>query len=169
MRIIFGASLVIALILVCSSLVEAQSPQQYYGEAGGEITGHVIGADGYPVDWAAVHATNNQSTYEAFSGMSGIYLMRIPIGTYNVTVDVPGYIARGATVNVTENSLHTVNFYLEVAVLTSYSTTSTSSFTTTTSVAEFQANAAPLIIALVLAATLICVSESRKRKPHSIE
>ena len=168
MRIIFGASLVIALILVCSSLVEAQSPQQYYGEAGGEITGHVIGADGYPVDWAAVHATNNQSTYEAFSGMSGIYLMRIPIGTYNVTVDVPGYMARGATVNVTENSLHTVNFYLEVAVLTSYSTTSTSSFTTT-SVPEFQANAAPLIIALVLAATLICISESRKRKPHSIE
>jgi len=146
-----GASLVIALILVCSSSVEAQSPQQYYGEPGGEITGHVIGADGYPVDWAAVHASNDQHTYEVFSGMSGVYLMRIPTGTYNVTVEVPGYRARGETVNVTENSLHTVNFYLEVAV------------------PEFQSNTAPLVIALILAATLICISERRKRKTHSIQ
>ncbi len=143
--------MIIALLLVGSRLVEAQSPQQYYGEPGGEITGHVIGVDGYPVDWAAVHASDGQRTYEVFSGMSGVYLMRIPTGMYNVTVDVPGYRADGATVNVTENSSKTVNFHLEVAV------------------PEFQSNTAPLATALMLAATHICISERRKRKTHSIE
>ncbi|MGA2973614.1 MAG: carboxypeptidase-like regulatory domain-containing protein [Candidatus Bathyarchaeia archaeon] len=146
MRTILAASLVIALLLVGSRLVEAQSPQQYYGDPGGEITGHVIGVDGYPVDWAAVRASDGQRTYEVFSGMSGVYLMRIPTGTYNVTVDVPGYRADGATVNVTKNSSNTVNFRLEVAV------------------PEFQSNPAQLVMALTLAGTLIFISKRGPRK-----
>ena len=138
------ASLFVALLLIGSRLVGAQSAQQYYGEPGGEITGRVIGANGYPVDWAAVHASAGQQTYEVFSGMSGVYLMRVPVGTYFVTVDVPGYRADGVTVNVTANSSNTANFQLEVAV------------------PEFQLNTAQWLMALALAVTLIFISKGKK-------
>jgi len=116
MRFILAASLVLALVLIGSRLVFAQSTQQYYGGPGGVITGIVIGVSGHPFDWATIHASNSQQTFEAFSGMSGIYLMRVPAGTYNVTVYVQGYTANSATVNVTDNSSNTVNFYLQQAV-----------------------------------------------------
>lgn len=141
MRPILMASLFVALLLVGCRLVEAQSPQQYYGELGGEITGRVVGVDGYPVDWAAVHASDGQQTYQVFSGMSGVYLMRVPVGTYSVTVDVPGYRADGVTVNVTANSSNTANFQLEVAV------------------PEFQSNITPWVMTLTLAVTLIFISK----------
>ena len=147
------ASLFVTLLLVGCRLVEAQSPQQYYGELGGEITGRVVGVDGYPVDWAAVHASDGQQTYQVFSGMSGVYLMRVPVGMYSVTVDVPGYRADGVTVNVTANSSNTANFQLEVAV------------------PEFQSNIAQWVTALTLAVTLIFISKRApsKGKRHSIQ
>jgi hypothetical protein len=134
------ASLFVTLLLVGCRLVEAQSPHQYYGELGGAITGRVVGVDGYPVDWAAVHASDGQQTYQVFSGMSGVYLMRVPVGMYSVTVDVPGYRADGVTVNVTANSSNTANFQLEVAV------------------PEFQSNMAQWVLALTLLAALIIIS-----------
>lgn len=141
MRPILMASLFVTLLLVGCRLVVAQSPQQYYGELGGEITGRVVGVDGYPVDWAAVHANDGQQTYQVFSGMSGVYLMRVPVGMYYVTVDVPGYRADGVTVNVTADSSNTANFQLEVAV------------------PEFQSNIAQWVTALTLAVTLIFISK----------
>jgi len=112
MRFILTTSLVLALVLIGSRFVFAQSTQQYYGGPGGEITGMVIGVGGHPFDWATIYASNSQQTFEAFSGMSGVYQMRVPAGTYNVTVSVQGYTANSATVNVTDNSSNTVNFYL---------------------------------------------------------
>jgi len=116
MRFILTASLVLALVLISSRLVFAQTTQQYYGGPGGEITGMVIGVNGHPFDWATIHANNSQQTFEAFSGMSGVYQMRVPAGTYNVTVSVQGYTANSATVNVTDNSSNTINFYLQQPV-----------------------------------------------------
>ena len=69
--------------------------------------------------------------------------MRVPVGTYDVTVGVPGYRAGGVTVNVTANSLNTANFQLEVAV------------------PEFQSNIAQWMTIFTLAVTLILIS----RKP----
>ena len=116
MRLVLTASLVLALVLIGSRFVFAQSTQQYYGGPGGEITGMVIGVDGHPFDWATIYASNSQKTFEAFSGMSGVYQMRVPAGTYNVTVSVQGYMANSATVNVTDNSSNTVNFYLQLPI-----------------------------------------------------
>lgn len=104
--------LVIALILTGSRLVAGTSPQQYYGGPGGEITGYVIGANRYPLDWAAVLAIGTNHTFQAFSGMSGLYLIRVPVGAYNVTVNIPGYTADNVTVNVTDGSSTRVDFHL---------------------------------------------------------
>jgi uncharacterized membrane protein len=116
MRFVLTASLVLALVLIGSRFVFAQSTQQYYGGPGGEITGRVIGVNGQPFDWATIYASSSQQTFEAFSGMSGVYQMRVPSGTYKVSVSVQGYTANSATVNVTDNSSNTVNFYLQLAV-----------------------------------------------------
>ena len=106
-------------------------PYQYYSGKGGEIRGYVFGVDKEPFDWAAVYARNAQRTFQAFSGMSGFYEMRVPPGTYNLTINVPGYQAlvtnitdqNGATamkfyvnsmnITVSDGSLSVVNFYLQ--------------------------------------------------------
>ena len=84
---------------------------QYYSGEGGEIRGYVLGVDREPFDWAAVHARNTQHTFQAFSGMSGFYEMRVPPGTYNVTVDVPGYQALVTNTTVADSSRNMI-FYL---------------------------------------------------------
>jgi len=103
----------IALVLVGKVLVAAQSPQQYYGGPGGEITGYVIGTDNTPFDWALIYAKSATHTFQAFSGMSGMYQLRVPVGGYNVTTNVPGFRANSGRVNVTLNSSNTVNFQLQ--------------------------------------------------------
>jgi len=99
------------------SLVSAASTQDY--GPGGTISGTVVGPAGNVVDWAQIYAHNGNLTYQAFSGFSGFYLMRVPAGTYNVTVyDFynPTYWAQNASVNVTDGSVSTVNFYLQYPV-----------------------------------------------------
>ncbi len=147
MRAIVAASLVIALMLVGNRLAFAQSPQQYYSGPGGQITGYVIGVSGYPVDWALICASDGQNTFQVFSGMSGVYLMRVPVGTYNVTVHVSGYRADSVSVNVADGSSVTVNFHLKQSQV---------------AVPEFQPNITPIVMALALAAALI-IRRSPKR------
>jgi O-acetylhomoserine/O-acetylserine sulfhydrylase-like pyridoxal-dependent enzyme len=137
------ALLVVIIILVGAEFVFAISTKQYYGGPGGVITGTVIGVDGHPFDWATIYASNGQQVYEAFSGMSGVYQMRVPAGTYSVTVKAQGYTGNAATVSVTDNSSSTVNFSLEQAV------------------PEFPTLMAPLLISL--AATLILISRKAPR------
>ena len=138
---------------------------QYYSGEGGEIRGYVLGVDREPLDWAAVHARNTQHTFQAFSGMSGFYEMRIPPGTYNVTVDVPGYQAlvtnttladsqernmifylNGMNVTVSDGSTNVVNFYLELPQ---------------TPVPEFQP---PLALMLVIGSITVVLQLKRLKK-----
>lgn len=111
------ASLLFALLVFSSKFAFAQSPQQNYGGAGGQIAGHVIGVNGHPFDWALVNASDGQHAFTAFSGMSGFYLMWVPPGAYNVSVHVTGYWADSATVNVTQDSTVTVDFLLQQSLL----------------------------------------------------
>jgi Carboxypeptidase regulatory-like domain len=106
----------ITLLLMGSNLVFAAFAPKYYGGAGGTISGIVVGPTGNVVDWAQIYANNGNQTFEAFSGFNGLYLMRVPAGTFNVSVyDFynPQYWAQAANVTVTDGSLSTVNFYLQ--------------------------------------------------------
>ena len=78
--------LIIALALVEAGLVFASSAPEYYGGTGGTISGIVVNPNGSVVDWAQVYARAGNQTFQAFSGFSGFYLMRVPAGTYNVSV-----------------------------------------------------------------------------------
>ena len=143
------ALIVIVLMLSWGELVVALSPRQNYGGPEGQISGFVIGVNGYPVDWALVNATDGQHAFTAFSGMSGFYLMRVPSGTYNISVYAPGFWAYATGVNVTEDSTVEVDFHLQPS---------------TVPVPEIQPGLVPVVLALTIAAALAVSRRTSKRK-----
>jgi hypothetical protein len=144
--------LIIALALVEAGLVFASSAPEYYGGTGGTISGIVVNPNGSVVDWAQIYARSGNQTFEAFSGFSGFYSMRVPAGTYNVSVyDFynPTYWAPSANVTVTDGSLSTANFYLQPQP--------------PAAVPEFQPNI--LAFVCMLAIVGACVGARRMKKP----
>jgi hypothetical protein len=145
MRTLAAVLLVGALFLIGCRLVAAESTQQYYGDHAGNITGYVLDVTGRPHDWAEIYAKNSQHAYPAYSGYDGSYLLRVPVGVYNVTVNAPVFTgsntkltANGSTANVTENGTVRIDFHLQESPIP-----------------EFPPNFIPITLALVLATTLI--------------
>ena len=141
--------LAITLALVESNLVFAMSANPYSG-TGGTITGTVVSPSGNVVDWAQIYARSGNQTFEAFSGFSGLYLMRVPAGMYNVSVyDFynPQYRAANVNVTVTDGSSTTVNFYLQPPP---------------TPMPEFQPDVVALVSVFSVAATCIMARRFRK-------
>ena len=141
----------IALALAGSNLVLATSTPSYYGGPGGTISGIVVSPSGHLVDWSQIYAKSQNQTFEAFSGFSGFYLMRVPAGTYNVSVyDFynPVYWAPTANVTVTDGSNTTINFYLQPQP--------------PTAVPEFQPNLLAAVIMLAIAAACMITKRSGK-------
>lgn len=144
--------LIITFALVGGKLVFAASAPKYFGGTGGTISGRVVSPSGGVVDWAQIHAKNGNQTFEAFSGFSGFYLMRVPAGTYNVSVyDFynPPYWAPSVNVTVTDGSSSTVNFYLQQQP--------------PAPIPEFQPNVLALVSMLAIAAA--CIVIGRLREP----
>jgi len=136
---------------------------------GGEITGYVLGSN-RPLDWAIVYARSNQKTYEAFSGMSGRYQMRVPVGTYNVTANFPGYAASSANITVADNSSTTLTFHLDYSINVAVSAGSSSIINfyldeNQVPVPEFQPNFTLIILALTLAVTVMLRKSNTEDKP----
>jgi hypothetical protein len=159
-RLFLITSIVITfLFLTNGSAVAASQPQQYYGGSGGEISGYVIGANHLPVDWAAIYARGAQRTFQAFSGISGFYEMRVPAGSYNLTVNVPGYEALVTNATVIQGSSTTVNFSLNsINVTVSEGSSSVINFylqQSQTPVPEFQPATTLSVLMLTLTSTLI--------------
>lgn len=159
-RLFLIVSLIVVSILLMNGTANARpQPIQYYGGEGGQISGYVLSASKQPVDWAAIYARSTQHTYQAFSGMSGFYEMRLPADTYNVTVNVPGYEALVTNATVTTGSATTMNFYLNsMNVTVSAGSSSVINFylqQTQTPVPEFQPTITLLVAVFALASTLI--------------
>jgi len=142
---LLAVTLAFTLAFVGGGLVAATSTSQFLGPSG-TISGIVVSPAGHVVDWAQIYARNGNQTFQAFSGFSGFYLMRVPAGTYNVSVyDFydPQAWAPNANVTVLDGSSNTVNFYLQPQA------------PTTTPVPEFPENLAILVAILALATTCI--------------
>jgi hypothetical protein len=143
--------LVTAFALLRGNPVFAASTPKDYGAAGGTISGTVVGPSGTVLDWGQIYANNGNQTFEAFSGFSGFYLMRVPAGTYNVSVYDPynpQYWAPNANVTVTDGSSSTVDFYLQQQP--------------PSTVPEFQPTLAALVIALTVAITCITLRRAKR-------
>ena len=148
---LLGISLLVAASNLGSSPASAASAPMYYGGAGGTISGMVVSPSGSVVDWSQIHANDGNQTFEAFSGFSGFFLMRVPAGTYQVSVyDFynPTYWAPAVTVTVTDGSNVTVNFFLQPQA--------------PAPVPEFQSNMLAVVAMLAVAAACIITKHSRK-------
>jgi len=159
-RLVIATLVVVAFLFVMNgSVVAASHLQQYYGGAGGQISGYVIGNNKQPVDWAAIYAKSTNRTFEAFSGMSGFYEMRLPAATYNLTINVPGYEALVTNATVIEGSSTNMNFNLNsMDVTVSAGSSSVINFylqQNQTPVPEFQPTITLLVAVLALASTLV--------------
>jgi hypothetical protein len=151
MSTLLAAMLVGTLILMGCTLVLAAPPQQYYGPQAGTIRGYVTDVNGRPYDWAIVYAKNVQHTYQAYSGYDGAYLMRVPVGVYNVTVNAnefssspTKYYANSAVANVTDGSTVRIDFHFQESP---------------TPIPEFQPN----IIAVTMTLALVTILIRRRR------
>ena len=143
-------TLAFTLALVGRGLVAAAYTPS---DSEGTISGIVVSPTGRVVDWAQIYARTGNQTFQAFSGFSGFYLMRVPAGTYNVSVyDFydPQAWAPNANVTVLDGSSNTVNFYLQPQA------------PTTTPVPELPENITVLVTILALASTCIMVRRFKK-------
>ena len=143
------------------------SLRQYYGAEGGEITGYVLGVSKQPVDWAAIYARSDQHTYQAFSGMSGFYEMRVPAATYNLTINVPGYEAYVTNATVSNASTTVMNFNLNsINVTVSAGSSSVINFylqQNQTPVPEFQPSLSLSLITFTLAVIFLLRRSTRRK------
>jgi hypothetical protein len=119
---------------------------------GGMIFGHVYGFDMWdglvPLVWVTVTATNQNYQFQASTGGQGTFEMYVPVGTYNLTVDAPGYSTYPLNVSVSDGGSSAATFYFEQSHVP---------------IPEFPTQALTLIIAMVLAVTLL--SRKRRQKP----
>ena len=161
----------IALVLILSTNAQAVAythEGQYYGVSGGEVRGFVLGSNRV-LDWAIIYAKGSQRTYEAFSGMSGAYQMRLPVGTYNVSANFPGYQSVSRMVNVTEGSSTSLDFHLNNSVSVAVSSGSYSVINfyldeTQVPVPEFGSGAFAVLV-LTMLAMLILRRHHAARRP----
>jgi hypothetical protein len=165
---ILASILVLGLVVAMSSDVVAQSSsQQYYGAGGGELTGYVLGVGNHPVDWARVRAKGTGQTYQTFSGMSGVYQTRLPVGEYNVTVDASGYTADTLNVTISTNSKSRIDFHLSTLdIEVSPGSSSVINFyliQTQVPVPEFQLGPSLTYIAVMFAAVLLIRRITRRK------
>lgn len=102
-----------------------------------------------PIAWATVYADNGHVTFTASTSGGGDYEMFVPQGTYNVTVVEPGYVPQSSVVAVSAGSASSINFYLEESHVP---------------VPEFPSGMASALAILGLAAVLVAVKRTKRRK-----
>ena len=109
-------SIVLAVLFLGARMASAQNQPAQYG--GGYIQGYVFGYNMWdelvPLGWAEISASNDLYSFQYSSYTDGSYGFYLPVGTFNVTVDEPGFAGQSRSLTVSDGSATTgFNFFLE--------------------------------------------------------
>ena len=94
---------------------------QTFAQGGGAIYGTVYGFTWddqiVPLAWVQVTASDAaaprpNAVFTTTTEGDGVFEMYVPVGTYNLTVSPPGYVAHSSMVSVSDGSSSTASFYL---------------------------------------------------------
>jgi len=149
-EVAFG--IMLAILFVGVSVVSAEIHTEQYG--GGYVQGWVYGCCTYDdqlivIEWPEVTASDGVSTFRASASFNGGYDFYLPVGTYNLTAEAPGFKPQSMTIAVSDGaSLNGVNFYLERSGLP---------------IPEFPGETLAIIMTVTLAAALVA-KRATKRK-----
>lgn len=106
----------LAIVLTTTGPTSAEEQPAQFG--GGYLSGFVYGYSMYdeliPINWATITASNDLYTFTTYSYADGGYGFYLPTGTFNVTVDEPGFIPQSRSITISDGSSTSgFNFFLE--------------------------------------------------------
>jgi len=119
---------------------------------GGMLKGGVWGYNMYdeatPLVWARVSAYSDGVLVESVStGLNGSYIMFLPSGLLNVTVEHPGFKTQTRVIAISEGAVAQMNFYLERSEIP---------------ISEFEAYLLPIIAVVLLVLTKAVAKRKRR-------
>lgn len=107
-----------AVLLAGLSTASASSYVQPTQYGGGYLQGYVFGYNMWdeliPLGWADINVGNDLYTFSYSAYSDGSYGFYLPTGTFNVTVEEPGFVTQSRMLTVSDGSATTgFNFFLE--------------------------------------------------------
>jgi len=119
---------------------------------GGMLKGVVLGYNMYdeamPLVWARVSAYSGGVLVESVStGLNGSYIMFLPSGLLNVTVEHPGFKTQIRAIAISEGGVAQMNFYLERSEIP---------------IPEFEAYLLPIVVVALLVLTKAVAKKKRR-------
>ena len=114
----------------------------------GKVYGYNMYDEAMPLVWARVSAYENESLIQSVpTGVNGTYIMFLPSGFLNVTVQCPGFKTQARFVAISDGGSSQLNFYLERSE---------------TPIPEFEAYFVPFVAASLLAITTVLTKRKRR-------
>ena len=112
------ASTFVTILVVCTvfliPFLAGANAQLGGGVIRGRIWGYTWLDEAVPLVWAKVSAyMDGQLVGEVSTGSSGSYVMYLPRGNINVTVDYPGFLVQSKIVSISEGGTMSMDWYLE--------------------------------------------------------
>lgn len=108
------ALMALAFLFFTGSSPEAAGIILGGGMLSGRVWGYNMHDDAVPLVWARVSAYRDGVLVESVStGLNGTYIMFLPSGLLNVTVECPGFKTQAMVIAISEGVSAQMNFYLE--------------------------------------------------------
>jgi hypothetical protein len=113
-----AAPIAIILVALITVFATCLMPARAQFMGGGVLRGRVLGYTWFdeatPLVWARITAYVGESQVGTIStGSNGSYLMYLPVGRVNITVEYPGFLRQSRFVHVSEGGSTTLDWYLE--------------------------------------------------------
>jgi len=117
------------------------------GTLRGAVWGYSMYDEAVPLVWARVSAYSDGVLVESVStGVNGSYIMFLPSGLLNVTVEHPGFKTQARVVAISEGGVAQMNFYLERSEIP---------------IPEFEAYLLPIMVVVLLVLTRAVTKKKR--------